>query len=360
MEIVNISIIGLGLIGGSIAKSLKVSGKNFFISAFDHSNILDKAIEEKTIDQKLNSFKDAVNSHLIFLCLPLDTSLQVFKEITPLLSSNTLITDVCGVKSPFQEAWLNSNSKGFYVGGHPMTGKEKGGFENSDSLLFENSIYILTNEEKKYPAWEEFIDVIHLLGSRITFLNPKVHDIVVASVSHLPQLLAVSLINSASLKNSDIHFYDYAAGGFRDMTRIASSSFDIWQPVLKHNKEKILAALDSFESELVDIRKLVTDNKFEQLSEKFESARVKRDEIPKNTKGMISQLFDLFVYVKDQPGEIAKISSSLFINKINIKDMELLKIREGSGGTFRLSFSTKDEVNNAKRILEKEGFLTNF
>jgi len=326
---------------------------------YDKSDILDLAKSQNVIDEKLNSIDEAIQSEIIFLCFPLDLSLKVFKEISPKLNSNNLLTDVCGVKNIFHEEWNKINSNGFFVGGHPMTGKEVSGFENSDSLLFENSIYILTNEAKNFFAWNDFVEIIHKLGARINFLSPKVHDIVVASVSHLPQLLAVTLINSASLQNSDIHFYDYAAGGFRDMTRIASSNFDIWESVIKLNKEKILAAFDSFEIELKHVKSFIENGQLEKLADKFESARKKRDEIPKNRKGMISQLFDLFVFVKDQPGEIAKISTALYKNNINIKDMELLKIREGTGGTFRLSFSKLEEAKLAREILLKEGFSTN-
>jgi prephenate dehydrogenase len=360
LKVKSISILGLGLIGGSIAKSLKASGTTFKIFGYDKDEILEQALSQNVIDEKLASIEESKKSEIIFLCFPLDLSLKVFKELAPKLDSSNLITDVCGVKNIFHEEWNKINSKGFFVGGHPMTGKEVSGFQNSDSLLFENSIYILTNEVKDYFAWNDFIEIIHKLGARIHFLSPKVHDIVVASVSHLPQLLAVSLINSASLQNNDIHFYDYAAGGFRDMTRIASSSFDIWKSIMKLNKEKILAAFDSFENEFQQIKSLIENGELEKLAEKFESARKKRDEIPKNRKGMISQLFDLFVFVKDQPGEISKISTALYKQNINIKDMELLKIREGSGGTFRLAFSKLEEAKLAKKILEEEGFLTNF
>lgn len=358
MEIKSVSIIGLGLIGGSIAKSLKVSNLPLTISAFDHEQVLDAAFTEKVIDRKLNSIDEALESELIFLCLPLDASIAAFKELAPKLTGKNLLTDVCGVKSIFHNEWKECSSKGFYAGGHPMTGKEKGGFENSDSLLFENSIYIITNEAKDFSGWNDFLDILHSLGARVALLNPKVHDMVVASVSHLPQLVAVALINSANLKDSDVNFYDYAAGGFRDMTRIASSAFDIWEPIVRQNKDKILSALTSFEEELHEVRELIANGKFSLLAERFESARIKRDEIPKNTKGMISQLYDVFVYVKDQPGEISKISTALFENNVNIKDMELLKIREGMGGTFRLAFSTKEEAVKAKRTIEAVGFST--
>jgi prephenate dehydrogenase len=109
---------------------------------------------------------------------------------------------------------------------------------------------------------------------------------------------------------------------------------------------------------LEQIKKSVEKEDLKAIAAKFESARIKRDEIPKSNKGFIHQLYDVFVFVKDQPGEISKISTALFNNNINIKDMELLKIREGTGGTFRLSFDNEPDSKKAKKIIEQIGFST--
>ncbi|MDQ7815670.1 MAG: prephenate dehydrogenase [Melioribacteraceae bacterium] len=354
-----ISIIGLGLIGGSIAKSLKNTNPDFYISAYDKSEVLEKALSDKTIDHKLESPEQSLQSDLIFLCLPVDESLKTFEDLIPKLREDQIITDVCGVKSIFQDLWNRSDSKGIYIGGHPMTGKESSGYKNSDPTLFENSVYILTDSESKNQKINPLIEIISKLGARVTFLNPKVHDIVIASVSHLPQLIAVSLINSASLKENDINFFDFAAGGFRDMTRIASSDFEIWNPVLHHNSKNIIYAMDNFINDLQNMKKLITSGKSDSVLEYFESARIKRDEIPRNSKGFITSLFDLFVYVKDEPGILAKLTSILYTNEINIKDIELLKVREGSGGTFRISFESLEVSEKAKKILADSGYKVN-
>ncbi|MCX6174234.1 MAG: prephenate dehydrogenase/arogenate dehydrogenase family protein [Ignavibacteriales bacterium] len=358
MEIRKISIIGLGLIGGSIAKAIKNFSSTHFISGFDNPDILDKALEQKVIDKKLSSFEESLDADLIFLCLPVDASINVFEKLSEKINPNQILTDVCGVKSIFQEIWDKKERKGIYIGGHPMTGKEKGGFENSDPLLFENCVYILNESAKEFSVIDSFTEIIHQLGAKITFLNPKVHDIIVASVSHLPQLLSVSLINSAGLKGSNINFFDYAAGGFRDMTRIASSEFNVWEPVLRENRKNIIQAIDNFIFDLDQMKKSISNEDYKKLTEKFENARVKRDEIPKSNKGFINQIYDVFVFVKDEPGVISKISTALFENKINIKDIELLKIREGSGGTFRIAFESEVDAEKAKEIIEKIGFST--
>ena len=356
MEIKNISIIGLGLIGGSIAKAIKKSSYNFVVSAFDKPEVLSKAFNENIINSKLNSIEESLNSDLIFLCLPVAKSLEVFDNIAPKLRENTILTDVCSVKNVFKEKWDKIKSNGIYIGGHPMTGKEKGGFDNSDSLLFENSVYILTENENDNPLFADLQKIITSFGSNILHIPAKQHDVISASISHLPQLVSVALVNAASLKTDSYNFLDLAAGGFRDMTRIASSDFRIWKSIISNNKNNILTALDKFSYDLSLLSNQIYKDDYKSIEAYFENARVHRDEVPQQTKGFLNPLFDLFVFVADKPGAISKISTSLFEANINIKDMELLKIREGFGGTFRLSFESAEIVAKASLILKNIGF----
>ena len=134
-----ISIFGLGLIGGSLAKALKNSKQKIEISGFDKDSVTEIALRLKIIDRKIDSISESLNSDIIFLCLPTDLSLEYFKKLAPQLKEGTIISDVCGVKGIFEDEWkkimasiptIGGKSSGFYIGGHPMTGKEKGGFEN--------------------------------------------------------------------------------------------------------------------------------------------------------------------------------------------------------------------------------------
>jgi prephenate dehydrogenase len=354
----NISIIGLGLIGGSIAKALRNSGTDFSIRAFDKPLVLNTAVEENVINFKLDKIEDAKNSEIIFLCLPTDLSLKMLKQLASIISDNTIITDVCGVKGVFEKEWKSLESKGTYIGGHPMTGKEAGGFENSDHLLFENSVYIISESGKNPNELNKLTSIIKLLGARVRFLDPFLHDKIIAQVSHLPQLLAVTLVNSVSKNDNGVNYLDFAAGGFRDMTRIASGNFDIWEPVVKMNRQEIISSLKSLNSQLKELEAFIINENLNSLKELFDKARVKRDEIPKNTKGFMNPLYDVFVYVKDEPGVLSKLTTALYKNSINIKDMELLKIREGTGGTFRFSFQSQEDAEKAETIINKAGFRT--
>jgi prephenate dehydrogenase len=196
------------------------------------------------------------------------------------------------------------------------------------------------------------------MGAKIYFVDADLHDRIVANVSHLPQLLSVALVNNSSIIVDGIKFTDFAAGGFREMTRIASSDFSMWESIIDINKEKIFDSIKNFQSYLTRIKKQINDSEYEKLADEFENARFNRDEIPKDTKGFLTPLHDLFVFVTDIPGIISKISTALFEKSINIKDIELLKIREGTGGTFRLSFDSENDVKEAKVILEGIGFET--
>ena len=350
-----ISILGLGLIGGSLAKSLKNSGKEFEIKGFDKNPVLEEALRQKIIDAKIDSPEESLNSEIIFLCLPTDLSLKYFRKLSPKLKKGSIISDVCGVKGIFQDEWKKIKSSGFYVGGHPMTGKEKGGIENSDPLLFENSLYLLSEKGNDFPEINHFTDVIKLLGCRIRFIDPYLHDKVIAYVSHLPQVLAVSLVNSLK-ENKKINYLDFAAGGFRDMTRVASSDFEIWEPIFRYNKSEIVSSIDDLIMRLKSVKKSVKKGDINLIKKEFKSSKKKRETVPSNIKGFLNPVYDVFIYAEDKPGSLYIMTELLFKNSINIKDIELLKIREGTGGTFRISFETNSNAEKAKELLVKSGF----
>lgn len=356
MSLNRIAIVGLGLIGGSFAKALKQANDEIYISAFDFPEILEKALKDKVINQALSSIKDSLNSDLIILALPIEQSLKVFKELSPLLNHNQVISDFCSVKGIFAVQWKSVPGEGKYIGAHPMTGKEKGGYENSDALLFENSVFIVCSENDNSNLFNEYISLVKLSGARISVLDPYLHDKITSQVSHLPQLLSVILVNHSAKKDAKYSILDYAAGGFRDMTRIASSDFSIWESIIKYNKQEIVNSIETFEKKLSELKEIINKDDYSGLSKLFESARQLRNEIPISTKGFIDPLFDITVFVKDQPGMISKISTILFENNINIKDVELLKIREGTGGNFKFYFESEKEAAMAKQLIIKAGF----
>ena len=173
-----------------------------------------------------------------------------------------------------------------------------------------------------------------------------------AAISHLPQIIAVSLVNLIGQKeNEQLPYFELAAGGFRDLTRIASSPFDIWSDIIDSNKENIAEVLKDFIAILEQ-----SDLNLDNLEKDFERANSYRERLPKKNKGFLSPLVDVLVYVTDQVGVISKISNALADKDIDIRDIELLKIREKEGGVFRLSFSNVKEAQTAVNVLNSVNF----
>ena len=357
MKIQKISIIGLGLIGGSIAKALKTSEKDFSISAYDKSKeTLKKALKEKIINAELPSLNSASDSDLIFICLPADESLKTFEKLLPKLSGKNIISDVSGVKSVFEEKRNAIKTEAHYIGGHPMAGKETCGYENSDPLLFRNTIYLISSFAENCSKINDFKKIIELLGAKPKFIHPELHDKVVSRISHLPQLLAVALIHSVGDNKEKIDFLDYAAGGFRDLTRIASSPFSSWASILKLNREEIIDAIETLYINLHRIEENLESGDIENIGKLFHEARIKREKISKDPKGFLNPLHDIYLELEDKPGTLRKVVNLIYDNSVNLKDIELQKFIDKYGGVFKLSFETKQDAKKIKSLLTKAGF----
>ncbi len=353
---IQISIIGLGVIGGSLALAIKQNCENASITGFDHSEQIAQALERNAIDYGALSLRAAVaDADVVFICTPV----SIIKKYIPLIASsvkeNTIVTDVGSTKNEITalaKKYFTKNK--YFAGGHPMTGSEGKGIEFADALLFQNAAYVLCAEKNIRQKIKPLTDILHSIGARILFLSAKEHDEVAAGISHLPQLIAVAMMEIIGAKNKkNPAFFQLAAGGFRDITRIASSPYGMWSDILESNKNEIHSAVKKFASLLLQYSDdvLSARKKFEK---RFLSAKTLRDAIPKNSKGFLHPLFDIYVSVEDKQGVLAQLTAALFNAKINIKDIELLKIRDGRGGTFRLSFDSTHDAEKAKKVLRKE------
>lgn len=348
-----VSIAGLGLIGGSIARAIREKFPEIIITAFDKPDVIETALCDKVIDDGTSQPELLLFSDIIFLCLPPDCSIDLFKKLVPELKPGQIITDVCGVKGIFQKIWDEQKSEGIYFGGHPMTGKECGGYKNSDSLIFKNSRYILNKNAENHPAAEDFRELIKSFGAEIVFLEPEEHDRIVAAVSHLPQLFSVAFMDSFG--GGREHYINYAAGGFRDMTRIAASPFNIWESVIGLNKSVISESIDLLIESLKDIKTEINKPELTGLEEKFKNAAELRNIIPLIRKGFRSELFSFSLFVEDKPGELNRITSLILNENVNLKDIELLNINEGNGGVFRLSFDNRSDMEKIVLLLKPNG-----
>jgi prephenate dehydrogenase len=357
-EFKRVLIVGVGLIGGSLASALKRKGFKGTVLGVDSPTVLKIAQERRLLDEIYTSeqLEQAVGSaDLIFLCTPILEILTLLQNIGKCVKPNTLVTDVGSTKRRIVEtANLHLPAHCDFIGGHPMAGSEARGIEAADPFLFENTTYVLTPTRNVHATVRTaFGELLELIGAKVLLLLPTLHDEIAAAVSHLPQMAAVALMNMVAGKQSESpHFLKMAAGGFRDMTRIASSPYGIWENILETNADMITHFIDLYIEELKHVRDFLTNQK---LSSYFEMAARNRLSIPKDTKGFLRPQFDISVAVQDRPGMIAQIASICAKEGLNIKDIEVLKIRENEGGTIRLSFSSEEDRTKALALLRKEG-----
>jgi prephenate dehydrogenase len=356
-----IAIFGLGLIGGSLAAAFKKSRIPAQIVGVDHSDVAHSALSLGLIHEAcaIERYEDALAAaDLVILATPIHIILNLLPEMLPKMSQGALVTDVGSTKEAIVlEAAKHLPHDVFFLGGHPMTGSEKSGLEHAEPLLFENAVYVLVESETiPQEILSSFTDLIQSIGAKILLLSAEAHDQIAATVSHLPQLIAVALMEYVAGKNRESDAYlKLAAGGFRDMTRIASSPYGLWSDIFRTNEKNVADALESFLSALVSAKGNLTSG---QLAPMFEAAARNRLSIPKDTRGFLRRHYDLSVVIEDKPGVIAAIATTLSDQDINIKDIEVLKVREGDSGTLRLSFESQDDRERASVLLNQTGFLS--
>lgn len=359
----SITIVGVGLVGGSFAMALRKRGFEGRIFGVSRPEPLEEARSLGLIDEGFayeQMDEPAVKSELIVLATPISRIIELIADLGTIgsdLAPGTVITDVGSTKREIMKAAGRSlPGTVHFIGGHPLAGSEERGVQAADPLLFENAIYVLTPPEgaEESTEVERLGSFISLTGARVMVLTPAKHDLIAAAISHLPQILAVELVNSLEDLGEDskkaIHL---AAGGFRDMTRIASSPFSIWEDILSSNSAEIRNLLENFTRRLSE---RLDHFDIAELQENFEKAREIRSALPRDTKGFLTRLWDLRVVVEDRPGMIADISGHLYSKGLNIKDMSVLKVREGETGNVRIAFGTREQALEALDELEKAGY----
>jgi len=360
-----IAILGTGLIGGSLGLAWKQRRPDCTIVGHDRPEVLDRAAERGAIDAKAADPVTAVDdADLVVLATPLGATLRLLDQIADHVDGDTLVTDVASVKGPVvEQAREVLPPETTFIGGHPMAGSEEQGIEHASPILFENAAYVLCSADPEadpsqladeHPA---FMDLITAVGARPMLMDADRHDRIAGAVSHLPQLLAIALVNTVGDVNErDPQALQLAAGGFRDMTRVAGSPFSMWRDILIGNQGAVLDMLGHFTRRLQSMRNRLIEEDIDGLEDAFASAHTTRRDIPTDSKGFLHPLADVYVAANDRPGVLADMTTALTEADLNIKDIELLKFREGTGGTFRLGFDNDADASAAVDVLDTAGF----
>ena len=351
------AILGTGLIGGSLAGALRQRVPDCTIVGFDRPNVLERAEERGLIDAKAASMGAAVDgADLVVLAFPPAKIASAMEPVAPHLSEGAVVTDVASVKQAIvDQAHEMLPDHVTFVGGHPMAGAETAGIDAADPILFENAAYVLTptdgTPQRVRKAMHAVVDAV---GATPVTLTPEAHDRIVARVSHLPQLLAVALVQHATASDDDA--LALAAGGFRDLTRIAESPFDLWREIFAGNQGSILDALADFTRQMQRMQRQVATGDMEALEDDFASAQDARARLPEEAAGLMQSVHDCTVRVPDEAGALHAISKPLAEVEVSVRNIELLRVRDGTGGTFRLSFRSQEALDSALQALRSAGF----
>ena len=277
-------IVGVGLIGGSLSLALKQAGVvGHVVGCGRNLQNLQKGVDIGVIDSFESSIGEAVKSaDMIVLAVPLGAMESVFEQIYVGLCDGAIVTDAGSAKGSVVEAarkTLGERIKQF-VPGHPVAGNEKSGVEAGFAGLYQNRRVILTPIEETDPASVQKVDAMwRHCGASIEYLDVEHHDKVLAATSHLPHMLAYAMVNYLSNLNDHDEIFKYAAGGFRDFTRIASSDPVMWRDVCLSNGGALLKLIEGYKDELDMISKAIQENNAGQLLELFGKAKSERDSL---------------------------------------------------------------------------------
>lgn len=277
--------IGFGLIGGSVARAIRELYPDAEIMAYNYYKTrphphLNQALADGVLSNVSNQLEDFSDCHAVFLCAPVKTNVKYLRELTPYLNEHCMLTDVGSVKGDIVAAIREAGLTRQFIGGHPMTGSEKIGYEYADSRFFINKYYVLTPMEDTRPEYIEWMkQFIHAIRSYCMILDPARHDAVVAGISHVPHVISASLVNAVSALDHDNTYGRLAAGGFHSVTRISSSSPEMWQNICEANKKEILQFLDQFSDQIKEFREKIENEDSEALLELFARAKTYRDHI---------------------------------------------------------------------------------
>lgn len=360
MSTLTCGFIGLGLIGGSIAKALRRHLPDTKLIAYDiNSASLKLAKKEQIIDQICPAIDESFgNCDYLFLCAPVSHNAENLITLKRFLSPGTILTDVGSVKTGIHKQIEELHLQSQFIGGHPMAGSERFGYQNAKASLLENAYYILTpSDEVPKEKIDHYRTLVETIGAIPLVLSYKEHDYVTAAISHLPHVIAASLVNV--VKNSDSEdgtMKRIAAGGFKDITRIASSSPEMWQQICLTNADNISKLLRTYIQYLSEIADDIDNHKQDTLYRFFDTARNYRESFISSPNGPIKAEYVFTVDIADKPGAIAAIASLLAMHDVSIKNIGINHNRELAEGALRIEFYEQNTLARAVEVMTQHGY----
>ncbi len=356
-----LGFIGLGLIGGSIAKAYKKINPASALIAYDiNLQSLLTAQNEGIVDIVCTDIADSFcECDIIFLCAPVLKNAEALCLLTKLIAADCILTDVGSVKGSIMSSVSSCGLSSHFIGGHPMAGSEKSGYEHSNDRLLENAYYILTPAQ---DTPQQFIcrmqELVSALGAIPIVLDAAQHDYATGAVSHLPHVLAASLVDFVKEHDTEEQLMrTLAAGGFKDITRIASSSPMMWQDICLTNSVQICTLLEEYTAKLDRIRQEIAAHDAPMLYDFFAEAKEYRDSMQDASLGPIKKAYVLYCDIPDKTGIIATIASLLATHEISIKNIGIIHNREFEEGALRIEFYDENAFHAAGWLLRDEHYM---
>lgn len=319
-------VVGLGLIGGSIALGLRAAG--WSVSGEDHDA---GTVAEATSIGAIDTRDRAASTSLVVVCVPSSQVVEIARRELAQGPRDVVVTDVAGVKARIVEGVDDAR----FLGGHPMAGSEQHGLAGARADLFVGASWVLTPTPATSPErYAALVSMVRDLGATSLALTAQDHDRLVAMVSHVPHLVAGALMNEAAqLAESDAALVRLAAGGFRDMTRVAAGHPAIWPDLCIDNRDAILAGLVALRRRLATLESAIERLDRSTILHELSAASAARRNLPSSTPDP-TELAVLRVPVPDRPGVLAQVTTIASDANLNIYDLEIAHSQEGSSGVL--------------------------
>lgn len=355
-----IGFIGLGLIGGSIAKTARRTHPDITIIAYNRTkSVLDAALADGTIDLAVPEIGEPFRRcDYIFVCVPVVTMHGILEKLKPWISETTILTDVGSTKCDIHEVVRSMGLEKQFIGGHPMAGSEKTGYANATDRMIENAYYILTpGADMPIRQVSAFSAFISSLGALPLVLSAEDHDFITAAISHVPHVISASLVNMVhDLDGPEEYMKQIAAGGFKDITRISSSSPQMWQEICLANGENICVVLDRFIRKLTDFRFAIKNGDGDKLLEYFTACKEYRDSFSDESAGPIKKSFRIYLDVADEAGAIAEVATLLAEKNISIRNIGIVHNRDFEQGALDVEFYNENAQKAAVGVLAEKKY----
>ena len=345
-------IAGVGLIGGSVGLGVRQRFLAETVIGLDRDPVaLEAAQGMGVIDEaKLSPGSWLQEADLVILAAPAKSIVPLGLAIQPFLGKHAVLTDTGSVKGEISAGLRHSR----FVGGHPMAGSEKSGVQHASAALLENAVWVLTPENDTDPAALSLVrEFVSHLGAKPIKVAPDKHDRLVASVSHVPYLAAVALTQLIATDEDRDLMMLLAAGGYRDLTRIASGNPLMSRDMVVGNEAAVRDALLRLKAQLEILEPLLDDPG--ALLAAAEDAKRSRDAFPVVRRSLLPAQYEVVIAVPDTPGQLAIITGALGEAEVNINDIEVLGIRE-AGGAVRLAFDDEPQMKRGVQVLANAGY----